>query len=141
MSLKPDHKYNGRVIAGSSLMETQTGTLGYQVMLECEDGDISFTIWLTDKNKERAKKAFETLGVSVENLKDPKYIEFKLGMEITGREVSFGTKEETYKGTTSVKVVYIGKKTSANLTRSVANFFGGSLPEPESPITDEDIPF
>jgi len=35
MSLRADTKYNGIVAPGSQLYETQTGTLGYQVMLEC----------------------------------------------------------------------------------------------------------
>ena len=40
-------------------------------MLECADGSTSFVIWLTQKNRERAKKYFEVLGVDPELLKDP----------------------------------------------------------------------
>ena len=35
MSIRADVKYNGVVGPGSQLYETQAGTLGYQVMLEC----------------------------------------------------------------------------------------------------------
>lgn len=48
--LRPDEKYQGRVREGSALIESQGGTLGYQVMLECEDGRTFFTIWITEKN-------------------------------------------------------------------------------------------
>lgn len=51
MNIKADARYNGIVAPGSQLYETQTGTLGYQVMLECADGSTSFVIWLTQKNR------------------------------------------------------------------------------------------
>ena len=89
MNIKADARYNGIVAPGSQLYETQTGTLGYQVMLECADGSTSFVIWLTQKNRERAKKHFEVLGVDPARLKDPGYIEYQLGLDIEGREVSF----------------------------------------------------
>jgi hypothetical protein len=73
------------------------------------------------------------LGVDAELLKDSGYIEYQLGMDIEGREVSFGTKDEEYNGRHSVKVVWIGKKSDPNLSRSAARFFGGvidSRPKP-----------
>jgi len=105
MTIKADAKYNGVVGPGSALYETQTGTLGYQVMLECADGSTSFVIWLTQKNRDRARKFLEILGVDPERLKDSGYIEYQLGLDIEGREVSFGTKEEEYNGRRSVKVL------------------------------------
>ena len=132
MSIKADTKYNGTVAPGSQLYETQTGTLGYQVMLECADGPTSFVIWLTQKNRERAGRYFEVLGVDPELLRDSSYIEYQLGLDIEGREVSFGTKEDEYNGKRSVKVVWIGKRSDPNLSRSAARFFG-------STITDGDI--
>jgi hypothetical protein len=126
MSIKADTKYNGVVAPGSQLYETQTGTLGYQVMLECADGSTSFVIWLTQKNRERARRYFEALGVDPELLKDSGYIEYQLGLDIEGRELSFGTKEEEYNGRRSVKVVWIGKPSDPNLSRSAARFFGGT---------------
>jgi hypothetical protein len=134
--IKADSRYNGTVAPGSALYETQTGTLGYQVMLECQEGSTSFVIWLTDKNRERARKYFEILGVAPEMLKDPSYIEYQLGLDIEGREVSFGTKDEEYNGKHSVKVVWIGRKTDPNMSRSAAQYFGGSGDAPRS-----DIPF
>jgi hypothetical protein len=135
MCIKADTKYNGTVGSGSQLYETQTGTLGYQVMLECADGPTSFVIWLTEKNRERARRYFEVLGVDPERLKDPGYIEYQLGLDIEGREVSFGTKDEEYNGRHSVKVVWIGKKSEPNLSRSAARFFGGNASE-EAPVDD-----
>ena len=127
MSVKADTKYNGIVAPGSQLYETQTGTLGYQVMLECDDGPTSFVIWLTQKNRERAHRFFEVLGVDPEQLKDSSYIEYQLGLDIEGRELCFGTKEEEYNGKRSVKVVWIGKRPDPNLSRSAARYFGAAI--------------
>jgi hypothetical protein len=137
--IKPDCRYNGIVAPGSQLYETQTATLGYQVMLECTEGATSFVIWLTDKNRERARKYFEILGVSEGALRDPGYIEYQLGLDIEGREVSFGTKDEEYNGKHSVKVVWIGRKSDPNLSRSAARFFGGDVDQ--HPSRSNDIPF
>lgn len=140
MSIKADWKYKGTVGPGSNIFSTQTGTVGYQVMLNCEDGKTTFTIWLTEKNKERAEKYLcDVLGVSKSNLGDPVYIENALATDIEGREVSFGTKEEDYNGKKSVKVAWIGKPTSEKLSNDVARFFGGD-PLPFKP-QDDDIPF
>jgi hypothetical protein len=138
MSVKADIKYNGIVAPGSQLYETQTGTLGYQVMLECGDGPTSFVIWLTQKNRERAQRYFEVLGVEPEQLKDPGYIEYQLGLDIEGRELCFGTKEEEYNGKRSVKVVWIGKRSDPNLSRSAASFFGSTITDGD---TNEGLAF
>ena len=127
--IKADFKYNGVVAPGSQLYESQTGTLGYQVMLECAEGSTDFVIWLTDKNRKRAEKFFEVLGVDPGKLKDPDYIEYQLGLDIEGREVSFGTRSEEYNGRQSVKVFWIGKKSNPNLSRGAARFFGAPIGE------------
>jgi hypothetical protein len=137
--IKSDCRYSGTVAPGSALYETQTGTLGYQVMLECAEGSTSFVIWLTDKNKERARKYFEVLGVDPEKLRDSSYIEYQLALDIEGKEVSFGTKDEEYNGKHSVKVVWIGRKSDPNLSRSAARYFGGAIDKPAYPRGD--VPF
>ena len=139
MSIKAETKYNGVVAPGSQLYETQTGTLGYQVMLECDDGPTSFVIWLTQKNRDRARRYFEVLGVDPDLLKDSGYIEYQLGLDIEGREVSFGTKDEEYNGKHSVKVVWIGKRSDPNLSRSAARFFGGTTGD--GATAGEETPF
>ena len=133
MNIKADARYNGIVAPGSQLYETQTGTLGYQVMLECEDGPTSFVIWLTQKNRDRARRYFEVLGIDPDLLKDSSYIEYQLGLDIEGREVSFGTKEEEYNGRRNVKGVWIGKRSDPNLSRSAARFFGATTGDGEIP--------
>jgi hypothetical protein len=137
--IKPDCRYNGTVAPGSQLYETQTGTLGYQVMIECPEGATSFVIWLTDKNRERARRYFEILGVDPAMLKDPGYIEYQMGLDIEGREVCFGTKDEEYNGKHNVKVVWIGRKSDPNLSRSAARFFGAAIGGEN--IGRSDIPF
>ncbi len=134
--IKPDCRYIGVVASGSHLYESQQGNLGYQVMLKCEEGATDFTIWLTDKNRDRAKKYLQILGVDEAKLRDPGYIEYQLGLDIEGREVSFGTVDEEYNGRHSVKVLWIGKKPDPNLPRSAAKYFGGNADEHPG-----DIPF
>ena len=78
-----------------------------------------------EEPRARAGGTSRCSGVDPELLKDPGYIEYQLGLDIEGREVSFGTKDEEYNGRHSVKVVWIGKKSDPNLSRSAARFFGG----------------
>jgi hypothetical protein len=117
---------------GSQLYESQTGTIGFQVMLECAEGSTDFVIWLTDNNRKYAKRYFEVLGVDSEKLKDPDYIEYQLGLDIEGREVSFGTKDDEYNGHNKVKVAWIGRKSNPNLSRGAARFFGAPIGEDET---------
>jgi hypothetical protein len=140
MGIRPDMKYNGKVGNGSMLIQTEKGSLGYQVMLQCEDGETSFTIWMTPRNKDRAIKSFEAMGVDPEKLKEPSYLEYKLAFDIQGKEVSFGTKTEVYNGKSSVKVGWIGKKSEGNMANAAASFFGGTV-TPVTPSPDEEIPF
>ena len=143
MAIKPGKKYHGKVASGSELIQSQSGTLGYQVNLECEDGETDFIIWLTPKNKERAAKVFkEALGISEEKLQDGNYIELQLATDITGREVTFATVEEEYKGKSKVKVSFLFQRSALAGTspgKAAASFFGAA--KPMDPITDDDIPF
>lgn len=136
-------KYHGTVRGGSELMESQSGSLGYQVMLECEDGNTSYTIWLTPRNRERARKTFtEALGVDGDKLADQNYIEMQLGTDIAGREVTFVTEEEEYKDKRRIKVAWLFKRSTSNggsPAKAAAKFFGGD--HKDDVITDEDIPF
>lgn len=149
MALKADHKYHGLVAPGSEIIESQSGSLGYQVMLTCEDGAGSYTIWLTNKNRERAEKTFvEALGVKPENLQSASYIETQLAVDIAGKEVTFVTEEEEYKGKRRIKVAWLFKRSAsngANPAKAAASFFSNAKPPVSAPthdeITDDDIPF
>lgn len=144
MPIRADEKYNGTVDVGSELVESQNGTLGYRVNLECEDGRTFFTIWITEKNREHAEKNFAALGVSMEKLRTPGYIDQQLGQDIVDRAVTFGTKEEEYNGKTRVKVAWIGRQSAAvdgGKAATVTAFFGGAPVALSTPITDDDIPF
>jgi hypothetical protein len=150
MGIKPDKRYNGTVAPGSQLMESQNGTLGFQVMLECEDGPTSFTIWLTERTKENAEKTFKNaLGIEPEKLRDHNYIEMQLPLDIDGREVTFTTKDEEYNGKFKTKVNGLFKRSASaggSPFKAAAAFFKGEKlgqgPATETnPITDGDIPF
>lgn len=138
MGLLANERYTGVVAGGSSLFESQKGTLGFQVMLECDAGETSYTIWLTEKNKARAVKDFETLGVSLDELQDPHALEQTIGDVIVGRTIVFGTTSEEYKGNTTIKVAWIGKSSGAGgLANNAAVFFGGKA----TPQEDGEVPF
>jgi len=107
MAIKADTRYRGKIVDGG-IYEANSGTLGYQLCLECEDGATDYVIWLTPKNKEKAEKAFVSLGI------DPKALRSETGIEgiasqLAGMEVDFGTREEEYQGKKRVKVSWVGK--------------------------------
>jgi len=150
MAIKANIKYHGKVREGSEIIESQSGSLGYQVMLTCDDGDTSYIIWLTRKNRDNAAKIFtEALGVPEEKLADASYIENRLGADIAGREVTFVTDEEEYKGKTKIKVAWLFKRSAmsgGSPAKAVAGFFSKQPAKPATEpsafeATDEDIPF
>jgi hypothetical protein len=149
MALKQGWKYNGTVGPNSSLITTQRGSLGYQVNLVCDDGETSFVIWLTEKNRKRAAGYFDVLGIPADKLKSKSYFEFQMALDIWGREVSFGTQVEEYNGKQQTKVSWIGKKSTESPAAEAAAFFAGDggsssagASAPAVPaVKDEDIPF
>ena len=110
-------------------------------VVDCLRDTAGITIGVPVSNpfRDRARRYFEVLGVDPEKLKDPGYIEYQLGLDIDGREVSFGTKDEEYNGRHSVKVVWIGRKSEPDLSRSAARFFSSSAAADS--VTGEQTPF
>ena len=146
MPLENGQKYLGNIGTGNELIESGRGSLGYQINILCEHGNISHTIWLTEKNRDRAIKDFETLGIPPEKLRDERFVQFELSSAIAGRRIKFGVKEEEYNGKTTMKVAWINKPgADGNAAKTMAGFFAADTAPPEqpagSPITDEDIPF
>jgi hypothetical protein len=118
-------RYVGTVAGGSGLYESSKGTLGFQVLLQCEDGATDYTVWLTEKNVERAKRDFVTLGIDPKRLGNASDFT-KIGQEIEGREVSFETGEETYNEKTTIKVKWLSQKKDSgvgSLEERAANLF------------------
>ena len=58
---------------------------------------------------------------------------FRDYIDIEGREVSFGTKDEEFNGRHSVRVVWIGKQSDPNLSLSAARFFGAPHIDADNP--------
>lgn len=144
--IKAGKKYHGHVASGSELIQSQSGTLGYQVQLECEDGETSFIIWLTPKNRDRAADTFKkALGVPEDKLLDGNYIELQLGSDIVGREVTFTTVEEEYKGKSTIKVAFLfPRSVTADVSpgKAAALFFKSKDENPKQFVAgDDDIPF
>lgn len=145
-------RYVGTVASGSGLYESSKGTLGFQVLINCEDGSTDYTIWLTEKNTlptkdggpSRAARDFETLGIDPKRLKNSKDFTI-IGEEIEGHEISFETDEETFNEKTRVKVKWISPKKDrgvGSLEERAASLFGG-LPPSGVPLdtSDDDVPF
>lgn len=107
MSLRADSRYTGEVTQGK-WMESQKGTLGFQLMLECEEGGISHTIWVTEKNKEKAAEAFAAIGVTKEQLTNASFLRNEMPTAVVGVAITFGTKEEEYNNKKRVVVSWIG---------------------------------
>ena len=143
--LKPDTRYTGTIVDGG-IYEANSGTLGYQLLLNCEDGSTDYVIWLTPKNKEKAEKAFVSLGI------DPKALRSETGIEgiasqLAGMEVVFGTREEEYQGKKRVKVLWVGKPKGVtdlsvgNPIARAAAFFADEPKATQGSLDDEAVPF
>jgi hypothetical protein len=146
MPLQPDMKYNGTVMSNSGAIESQSGTYGYEIWIECEDGRIRHTFWITPKTADKVRKQLVLLGANESRLGEMNYWEYELKDDIAGAEISFGTKEEEYNGKTSVRVNWIGKRSQGKPHVALAKMFGGAVAEPpaeEQPpvIDDSEIPF
>jgi len=144
MGIKADKVYQGRIRGGSRLMESAARkTPGFQVMLSCEDGDSDFIIWLTPKNKEKALRDFETLGVDPARLGSQSYFLYELPLEIDGNEITFGTKAEEYNGNFTTKVAWIGKVGAGDekaLAASAAALFGNGRSSVSAPASSRPTP-
>lgn len=142
MAIQGEARYHGTVREGSNLFESQgKGTLGFQVMLSCDDGNTDFVIWLTPKNRDRALQYFEVLGIKPEQLQDRYFVEYTLPQQIIGIELDFGTKTEIWQDRPQVKVAWIGKRraeSESQMAEDMVKFFGGA---PAPPPDDDDIPF
>lgn len=129
MAIKTDTRYRGK-ITGAGLHEANSGTLGYQLLLECEDGATDYVIWLTPKSKENAVKAFKALGIEEDALKTEAGID-SIEARLLDLDVDFGTKTEEYKGQTRVKVSWVGKhrekaESGGDVRKRAAAFFAGT---------------
>jgi hypothetical protein len=140
MGIKANQRYEGTVGESSRLFVANSGTVGYQVALTCADGETDFVIWLTDKNREKAEKYLDILGVPKDKRKNRTYWELQMALDISGHEVVFGTVEEVFRDKPTVKVAWIGAKSDAvaDVFGAAATFFGG---DPTPAAEDEDSPF
>ncbi len=145
MTLKADTRYAGTIVDGG-IYEANSGTLGYQLLLNCEDGATDFIIWLTPKSKEKAEKTFVSLGI------DPKSLRSETGLDgiasqLAGMDVVFGTREEEYQGKKRVKVAWVGKpkegaaSAGSPLARAAAFFADGPPAPTSSPDSEDSVPF
>ena len=146
-----DQTYTGTVTGGTFFQSAAKGTPGYQVNIESEHGDISYVIWLTQKNRDRITRDFETLGIDASRMGSRAFIEHELPGLIAGRPIAFHTRSEEYNNKTSMKVAWIGKPKAASETEllaDVASFFAEQKAPTETTqeqdggsFDDDEIPF
>lgn len=150
MPLKADMKYDGTIQPGAYFSYSMNGNLGFQIPIMCDDGQAWFTLWLTEKNRDKATKTLIMLGADPDKLSSQSYLENFLPNAISGKEISFGTKEDTYNDKTTVKISWIGKRTDPDVSKGAASFFGGKKisapagpppPESEFHVDESDVPF
>lgn len=145
MSFREGCRYTGNVISGS-LIESGKGTPGFEIQIECDEGVMFHTIWMTPKTVEYAAKDFAVLDVTEEQLANVSFLTNQLPLIVQGKTVAFGTKAEEYKGVTKIRCAWIGKPkapAAASLQGSVAKMFGGKV-EPTAPAAgdvDPDLNF
>lgn len=131
MAVKTGKRYTGRVVEGR-FFESQRNTPGFQLLLDCEDGSIDYPIWLTAKNRDKARRDFATLGVEPGQLTDRSFMTYQLPQIVQGVEVMFEARSEEYpqgSGTMQTKVAWIGKPSAGGEEAIAANavaLFGGS---------------
>lgn len=137
--IKANEKYIGE-ITGGAWTRSQKNTPGFQVNMKCAEGTAFFTIWLTDKTKEKAKKYFDMLGVSESQMKNSYFLNNTLPTMVVGQEVEFGTALDEYQEKSAVKVIWIGKpkpQPTGDPAQEAANFFNNVVVD----MPDDDIPF
>lgn len=148
MTLHAGREYTGTITRAGWIQSRAKGTNGLQVDVETADGDlITHVWWVTPKTKERFTEDMEEFGIEAESLRSATFLKYEMQSILVGKEVRFTTKEETYNGTTSIKVGFLHAKTAPSDSRgveyAVAAMFGGSE-EPDTTgetLTDDDILF
>lgn len=126
MGIRADQQYNGH-IENANLYYSNGGTLGLQLHLACDDGKISHTLWLTDKTIPRVEETLLRIGVSKDELHNEHALE-NIGEILGGREISFNTVAEDYKGQPVVKVQWLNKPRKDNgmtPAKMAASLFSG----------------
>jgi hypothetical protein len=152
MAIRANKKYTGTVTGGAFFESSMNLTPGYQVFLECEDGDTDYVIWLTEKNRKKVARDFKVLGADMSRMKEPQYLQYELSGVITGKNVTFEARDEEWRGEVKTKVAWIGRVSAASeeeIIGSVSAFFAqqqtlGTVRDPVDngpAIDDEDIPF
>ncbi len=147
MAVKANQTYSGKIIGGG-LHHASTGSLGISVELECKEGTIQHTWYVTPNTKERVKKTLLDLGVPEKTLTSRTALE-NIGNVLTGKAVEFTTIEEEYKGKKHVRVQWVNPpKKKAEPTpeaaKLIADMFADETPAPQNGnghASEETIPF
>lgn len=126
------------------MIESGKGTPGFEIQIECDEGVMFHTIWITPKTVEYAAKDFAVLDVTEEQLANVSFLTNQLPLMVQGKQVTFGTKAEEYKGVTKIRCAWIGKPkapAASSLQGSVAKMFGGKAEPAAATEEDSDLPF
>jgi hypothetical protein len=151
MSIIAGKRYTGTVTGGRFMESSLNLTPGFQVFIECEDGDADFIIWLTRNNMKGATKSLRVVGADIEQMGNRSYVTNQLPQVVVGKEISFEAKEEEWRGEVKTKVAWIGRVNAASedeIAANVSKLFANAqamgaapLDAGEPPPIDDDIPF
>jgi hypothetical protein len=131
-------------------------TPGLELNLECAEGAISHTLWLSEKARVNTEKKLREIGVTDAEMKSGVFWS-SVDSYLVGKRVKIETEEETYNGKARVKVKWFnadkcGSDDEENLAAYTARFFGGgaAAPQPKPkrdeapappPPGEDDVPF
>lgn len=146
--MRPDTYYNGSVTSAAWVISEAKGTAGFQLGLETDEGESSsFTIWMTEKTKDRARHDLvKVLGLDPNRLHDAWYLREEAPAQVVGRRLSFRTKIEEWQGISKLRIASIGERREtdeAGPEAVAARLFSlpPTGPPSEVPPNDDDLPF
>ena len=158
MPLQADRKYTGEIIDASLYRSNNKGTLGLELRIQCEEGNIDHTLWLSDKARPNSEKKLKELGITEQEMKSGVFWN-AVGTFLMGKRVRIETEQEIYNEKPRVRVKWLnadnGSLEEGDMATAAARLFGGGgapapAPQPKPaenwnpeipPPGDEDMPF
>jgi hypothetical protein len=143
-NLQADQHYVGIVAAAEWTQSSKAGTLGLEIQLHCPDGDVSHTIWFSEKNLDNFKRQMRCLGLTDEQIDDHDYLFDSAPGAVLLSEVTFRLKWDEFEKQNGdvvrqLKVLSIGPVLKADKVK--AQLASVLKKNGKVAITNEDIPF
>lgn len=118
MPIEADQSYDA-VVTAARTSESESGTPGIFLAFETSAGDITHTLYVTEKTRESVVRSLGNLGIQEDALASDEFWEDP-GQFLVNAECSIKTAEDEYKGKTRVVVRWINQKTRRASSTSIA---------------------